>query len=67
MNFKKNNIIIYLKIFVYGIITPSIISFAFYYTFSTAIKIAIKEALIETFDKSLKKNLELFLLKKIKN
>jgi len=57
-NSKSNNLISYLKILVYGIITPSIISFGIYYTFSSAIKIALKEALTETFDKSLGKKIK---------
>lgn len=57
-NSKHNNIISYLKIFIYGIIAPSIISFTFYYTFSTAIKQALKESINETFNKSISKKIK---------
>ena len=50
------------KILVYGIISPSIISFGIYYTFvigaKESIKEGLKEALIEIFDKSISKNLK---------
>lgn len=48
------------KIIVYGIVTPSIITFGIYYTFTIAakeyIKYAIKEVLVESIDKSISKN-----------
>jgi len=37
----------YFKLFIYGIITPSILSFAFYYTFSKAVKDGIKDGIKE--------------------
>ena len=49
------NYIGWFKIFIYGIIAPSIISFGIYYTFSIAIKQAVKEALKETILETLKK------------
>jgi hypothetical protein len=48
----NNNFINYVKIFVYGIVTPSIITFGIYYTFKIAVKDALKEALLESMEKS---------------
>jgi len=59
----------YLKIFIYGIVFPSIISFGFYYTMTTVIKNnkdvfkeLLKESLKESFNEAINKNIkEIFL------
>ncbi len=59
---NKSHTISWCKLFVYGIITPSIITFGIYYTFTIAakeyIKYAIKEVLAESIDKAISKNLK---------
>ena len=44
----------YIQLFVYGIITPSIIGYSIYYTFSESLKSALKDAI----DKSIKQNIK---------
>jgi high-affinity Fe2+/Pb2+ permease len=52
----------YIQIFVYGVITPSIICVGIYYTFTNAfkesLKSALKDALQETIDNSIKKHIK---------
>jgi hypothetical protein len=62
---SNNNKIKYLKIFVYGIVFPSIISFGFYYTMTTIIKNnkdifkeSLKEMLKESFNNTINKNIK---------
>ena len=61
-NQNKISLLSAIKIFVYGIISPSIITFGIYYTFTIGIKYSIKniikEAITESFDISLTKNMK---------
>ena len=53
-----NKYLEYFKVFIYGVVTPAILSYGFYYTFSEAVKTSVKEALIETFDISIKTHIK---------
>lgn len=66
---KNNNYIQILKIFVYGIISPIIISIGIYWTFNVGLKDSLKEigkeVLSETIENTIKKSIkESFSLKK---
>jgi hypothetical protein len=68
---NSNNSVQILKIFVYGIVSPLIISVGIYYTFNVGFKNLIKDAfnevLTSVLENSIKKCLrETFNLKKIK-
>jgi len=69
-NNKNSNFIQILKIFVYGIVSPTIISIGIYWTFNIGLKDSLKEVgkevLSETFENTIKKCLkESFSFKKI--
>lgn len=47
----------YTQLFVYGVITPGIVCFGIYLTFTQGFKRALKEAISETIDLSIKKHI----------
>ena len=49
---KRNIVLEYVKIIVYGIIAPSILSYGIYYTCSSGVKEAVKEGLVESLRES---------------
>jgi hypothetical protein len=57
-NKKNNTFLEYFKVFIYGVVTPAILSYGFYYTFSEAVKTSVKEALIETLNISIKTHIK---------
>jgi len=50
----------YIQLFVYGIITPSIIGYSIYYTFSESLKIALKDAIDKSIKQNIKETLTIF-------